>query len=63
MVQLMQYPPTGSIIARGVGIAKKLWVGSDAHPVGLTTTGNIVPNVTVTRNLGTQNEQWLNVFS
>ena len=30
---------------------------------GLTTTGNIVPNVTVTRNLGTQNEQWLNVFS
>tara|TARA_B100000925_G_scaffold257099_1_gene211315 strand:- start:20510 stop:22564 length:2055 start_codon:yes stop_codon:yes gene_type:complete len=55
---------TGSIIARGgVGIAKKLWVGSDANLAGLTTTGNIVPNVTVTRNLGTQNEQWLNVFS
>ena len=60
----MQYQRTGSIIARGgVGIAKKLWVGSDAHLAGLTTTGNIVPNVTVTRNLGTQNEQWLNVFS
>jgi len=55
---------TGSIITKGgVGIAKKLFVGSDTNIAGLLTAGNIVPNITVTRNLGTQNEQWLNVFA
>ena len=55
---------TGSLITKGgVGIAKRLFVGSDANVAGLTTTGNIVPNATTTRNLGTQNEQWLNVYA
>jgi len=55
---------TGSIIARGgVGIAKRLYVGSDTNIAGLLTTGNIVPNITTTRNIGTANEQFLNVFS
>ena len=55
---------TGSIITKGgVGIAKKLFVGSDTNLAGLTTTANIVPNTTTARNLGTANEQWLNVYS
>ena len=55
---------TGSIITKGgVGIAKKLFVGSDTNLAGLTTTANIVPNATTARNLGTANEQWLNVYS
>lgn len=55
---------TGSIIAKGgVGIAKRLYVGSDTNIAGLLTTGNIVPNITTTRNIGTANEQFLNVFS
>ena len=55
---------TGSIITKGgVGIAKKLFVGGDTNFAGLTTTGNIVPNATTSRNLGTANEQWLNVYA
>tara|TARA_B100000035_G_scaffold312455_1_gene323938 strand:+ start:3755 stop:5782 length:2028 start_codon:yes stop_codon:yes gene_type:complete len=55
---------TGSIITKGgVGIAKKLFVGSDTNLAGLTTTANIVPNANTSRNLGTANEQWLNVYS
>ena len=55
---------TGSIITKGgVGIAKKLFVGSDTSLAGLTTTANIVPNANTSRNLGTANEQWLNVYS
>tara|TARA_B100000683_G_scaffold96861_2_gene95631 strand:- start:9280 stop:11313 length:2034 start_codon:yes stop_codon:yes gene_type:complete len=55
---------TGSIITKGgVGIAKKLFVGSDTNVAGLLTTGNIVPNASTTRNLGTTNEQWLNVYA
>ena len=55
---------TGSITTKGgVGIAKKLFVGGDSNIAGLLTTQNIVPNVTNARNLGTANEQWLNVYS
>lgn len=55
---------TGSITTKGgVGIAKKLFVGGDTSVAGLLTTQNIVPNVTNARNLGTTNEQWLNVYS
>jgi microcystin-dependent protein/cytoskeletal protein CcmA (bactofilin family) len=55
---------TGSIITKGgVGIAKKLFVGSDTNLSGLTTTANIVPNANTSRNLGTANEQWLNVYA
>lgn len=55
---------TGSIITKGgVGIAKKLFVGSDTNLAGLTTTANIVPNANTSRNLGTANEQWLNVYA
>ena len=55
---------TGSIITKGgVGIAKKLFVGSDTNLAGLTTTANFVPNANTSRNLGTANEQWLNVYS
>ncbi len=55
---------TGSIITKGgVGIAKKLFVGGDSNIAGLLTTQNIVPNSNTVRNLGTANEQWLNVYS
>lgn len=55
---------TGSIITKGgVGIAKKLFVGSDTNIAGLLTTQNIVPNANSARNLGTTNEQWLNVHA
>jgi len=55
---------TGSIITKGgVGIAKKLFVGGDSNIAGLLTTQNIVPNSNTARNLGTANEQWLNVYS
>ena len=55
---------TGSITTKGgVGIAKKLFVGSDTNIAGLLTTQNIVPNLTLARNLGTSNEQWLNVYA
>ena len=55
---------TGSITTKGgVGIAKKLFVGGDSNIAGLLTTQNIVPNLTLARNLGTTNEQWLNVHA
>ena len=55
---------TGSITTKGgVGIAKKLFVGGDSNVAGLLTTQNIVPNLTLARNLGTSNEQWLNVYA
>ncbi|MAV94125.1 MAG: hypothetical protein CMA31_00385 [Euryarchaeota archaeon] len=55
---------TGSITTKGgVGIAKKLFVGGDTNVAGLLTTQNIVPNLTLSRNLGTTNEQWLNVHA
>ena len=55
---------TGSITTnRGVGIANKLFVGGDRNIAGLLTTQNIVPNLTLARNLGTTNEQWLNVHA
>ena len=55
---------TGSITTKGgVGIAKKLFVGGDTNVAGLLTTQNIVPNLTLARNLGTTNEQWLNVHA
>ena len=55
---------TGSITTKGgVGIAKKLFVGGDSNIAGLLTTQNIVPNLTNARNLGTVNEQWLNVYA
>jgi len=55
---------TGSITTKGgVGIAKKLFVGGDSNIAGLLTTQNIVPNLTLARNLGTANEQWLNVHA
>ena len=38
---------------RGVGIAKKLWVGTDPNVAGTSTTGTIVPSATQTYNLGT----------
>ena len=55
---------TGSITTKGgVGIAKKLFVGGDTNIAGLLTTQNLVPNLTLARNLGTSNEQWLNVHA
>ena len=55
---------TGSITTKGgVGIAKKLFVGGDSNIAGLLTTQNIIPNVTNARNIGTVNEQWLNVYA
>ena len=55
---------TGSITTKGgVGIAKKLFVGGDTNIAGLLTTQNLVPNLTLSRNLGTSNEQWLNVYA
>ena len=43
---------------RGVGIAKKLWVGTDPNVAGTSTTGTIVPSATQTYNLGTAENRW-----
>jgi len=55
---------TGAVkISGGVGIAKKLWVGTDLNVAGTSTTGTIVPSATQTYNLGTAENRWSSVNS
>ena len=53
---------TGAVkISGGVGIAKKLWVGTDLNVAGTSTTGTIVPSATQTHTLGTSTSRWSQV--
>ncbi len=55
---------TGAVkISGGVGIAKKLYVGTDLNVAGTGTTGTIVPSATQTYNLGTSDKRWASVNS
>ena len=55
---------TGAVkISGGVGIAKKLYVGTDLNVAGTGTTGTIVPSATQTYNLGTADKRWASVNS
>lgn len=55
---------TGAVkISGGVGIAKKLYVGTDLNVAGTGTTGTIVPLATQTYNLGTADKRWASVNS
>tara|TARA_B100000941_G_scaffold255269_1_gene203881 strand:+ start:645 stop:2726 length:2082 start_codon:yes stop_codon:yes gene_type:complete len=55
---------TGAVkISGGVGIAKKLWVGTDLNVAGTSTTGTIVPSATQTHTLGTSTSRWSQVHA
>ncbi len=55
---------TGAVkISGGVGIAKKLWVGTDLNVAGTCTTGTIVPSATQTHTLGTSTNRWSQVHA
>ncbi len=55
---------TGALkIAGGVGIAKKLFVGTDLNVAGTATTANVVPATTNLHALGTATNKWQNVYS
>lgn len=50
---------TGSVkISGGVGIAKKLFIGTDLNVAGGSTTGTILPAVTQTHTLGSSEKRW-----
>lgn len=50
---------TGAVkISGGVGIAKKLFVGTDLNVAGGSTTGTILPAVTQTYTLGSAEKRW-----
>lgn len=50
---------TGAVkISGGVGIAKKLFVGTDFNVAGTSTTGSIVPAATQTSSLGSTEKRW-----
>jgi microcystin-dependent protein len=50
---------TGAVkISGGVGIAKKLFVGTDLNVAGGSTTGTILPAVTQTHTLGSAEKRW-----
>ena len=55
---------TGAVkISGGVGIAKKLYVGTDLNVAGTSTTGTIVPSATQTHTLGTSTSRWSQVHA
>ena len=55
---------TGSVkISGGVGIAKKLYVGTDLNVAGTGTTGTIIPSATQTYTLGTSTNRWSQVHA
>ncbi|MBR19712.1 MAG: hypothetical protein CMA64_06155 [Euryarchaeota archaeon] len=55
---------TGSVkISGGVGIAKKLYVGTDLNVTGTSTTGNILPSATQTHNIGSTTARWSQVHA
>ncbi len=50
---------TGSVkISGGVGIAKKLFIGTDLNVAGTSTTGSILPAATQTSSLGSTEKRW-----
>lgn len=50
---------TGAVkISGGVGIAKKLFVGTDLSVAGTSTTGQILPAATQTHSLGSTDKRW-----
>lgn len=50
---------TGAVkISGGVGIAKKLFVGTDLNVAGTSTTGSILPAATQTHSLGSTEKRW-----
>ena len=50
---------TGSVkISGGVGIAKKLFVGTDLNVAGSSTTGSILPKATQAHSLGSTTQRW-----
>ena len=55
---------TGAVkISGGVGIAKKLFVGTDLNVAGSSTTGPILPGATQTHSLGTSEKRWSQVHA
>ena len=55
---------TGAVkISGGVGIAKKLFVGTDLNVAGTSTTGSILPANTQTSNLGSSDKRWSQVHA
>ena len=55
---------TGSVkISGGVGIAKKLYVGTDLNVAGTGTTGTILPSATQTYTLGSSTNRWSQVHA
>jgi len=55
---------TGAIVTKGgVGIAKNLNVAGDSTFANLSTFANVRPDGNNTRNLGTSNEKWQQVFA
>ena len=53
---------TGAVkISGGVGIAKKLFVGTDLTVAGNSTTGSILPAATQTYSLGSSEKRWASV--
>ena len=50
---------TGAVkISGGVGIAKKLFVGTDLNVAGNSTTGTILPKATQAHSLGSTEKRW-----
>ena len=55
---------TGAVkISGGVGIAKKLFVGTDLNVAGSSTTGSILPSTTQTHSLGSTEKRWTAVHA
>ncbi len=55
---------TGAVkISGGVGIAKKLYVGTDLNVAGTSTTATILPSATQTHTLGSALSRWSQVHA
>lgn len=55
---------TGAVkISGGVGIAKKLFVGTDLNVAGTSTTGTILPSATQSYTLGSSDKRWSQVHA
>lgn len=55
---------TGAVkISGGVGIAKKLFVGTDLNVAGSSTTGSILPSTTQAHSLGSTEKRWTAVHA
>ena len=55
---------TGSVkISGGVGIAKKLFVGTDLNVAGTSTTGTLLPSATQSYTLGSAEKRWSSVHA